>query len=104
MTTSDTSGATSSSVPGAQVILVPVKRYDVTLTLNDILIPLTQTAANLSQARTGAVMDPHVAEHLQRFTDLVTQIKDVVAQIDQIDPSLLASRPGPPPTAPSPTA
>jgi hypothetical protein len=30
------------------VTMVPVKRYDVTLTLDDILTPLTQTAANLA--------------------------------------------------------
>jgi hypothetical protein len=83
-----------------QVIMIPVKRYDVVLTLDDILTPLTQTAASLNQAGLiGAAVDPEVAEHLQRFTDLVTQLKDVVNQINQIDPSLLASKPGPPPTA-----
>ena len=37
-----------------------------------------------------------VAQHLQTFTDLVTQLKDVVARINQIDPSLLASKPATP--------
>jgi hypothetical protein len=83
-----------------QVIMVPVKRYDVVLTLDDILTPLTQTAASLSAAgMIGTDADPQVAEHLQRFTDLVTQLQDVVGRINQLDPSLLASKLGPPPTA-----
>jgi hypothetical protein len=84
-----------------QVIMVPVKRYDITLTLDDILIPLTQTASNLAQAAAPrAALDPEVAQHLQTFTNLVTQLKDVVSRINQIDPSLLASNPGPPPSVP----
>ncbi len=84
-----------------QVTMVPVKRYDVTLTLDDILTPLTQTATHLGTAgMLGAATDhPEMAQHLQRFTDLVSQLKDVIGHIDQIDPSLLASKPGPPPSA-----
>jgi hypothetical protein len=81
------------------VVMVPVKRYDVTLELDDILTPLTQTAANLTQANVGAATDPTVAAHLQRFNDLVSQLKEVTSTINQIDSSLLASKPGPPPSA-----
>jgi hypothetical protein len=85
-----------------QIIMVPVKRYDVVLTLDDILTPLTQTAASLNAAgMIGAGVDPQIAQHLQEFTDLVTQLKDVVGRINQIDASLLASKPGPPPTTSS---
>ena len=84
-----------------QVTMVQVKRYDITITLDDILTPLTQTAANLTQGRVGAALDPEVAQHLQTFTDLVTQLRDVVQKLNAIDPSLLASKPGPPPGAPS---
>jgi ABC-type transporter Mla subunit MlaD len=80
----------------AQITMVPVKRYDVNLTLDDILNPLTQTASNLNTGRVGAALDPEVAQHLQTFTDLVTQLRDVVARINQIDPTLLASKPAPP--------
>jgi hypothetical protein len=82
--------------------MVPVKRYDVTLTLDDILTPLTQTAANLNQANFASAADPTVAAHLQKFTDLVSQLKDVAGQIDSIDSSLLASKAGPPPSAAPP--
>jgi ABC-type transporter Mla subunit MlaD len=84
------------------VTMVPVKRYDVTLTLDDILTPLTQTAANLAQANIGSAQDPAVAEHLQKFTDLVNQLKEVASTINSLDPTLLASKAGPPPSAAPP--
>jgi hypothetical protein len=90
--------ATDDTTP--QITMVPVKRYDINLTLDDILTPLTQTASRLNTTGTvGAATDPAVAQHLQTFTDLVTQLKDVVARINQIDPTLLASKPGPTPGA-----
>ena len=82
-----------------QVIMVPVKRYDVNLTLDDILTPLTQTSGHVARAPLGKALDPEVAQLLRKFTDLVTQLKDVVNQINKIDPSLLAPRAGPPPGA-----
>ena len=83
-----------------QVTMVPVKRYDVTLTMDDILTPLTQTTTHLNTAgMVGAATDPEVAQLLQRFNELVSQLKDVVTQINQIDPTLLASKAGPPPSA-----
>jgi ABC-type transporter Mla subunit MlaD len=81
------------------VTMVPVKRYDITLTMDDILAPLTQTAANLAQAQVGSATDPTVAEHLQKFTDLVSQLKEVSSNINSLDPTLLASKAGPPPSA-----
>jgi hypothetical protein len=80
------------------VQMVEVKRYDISLTLEDILNPLIQTASRVTQAAPGAALDPEVAQHLQRFTELVTQLKDVVTQINSINPSLLASTPTPPTT------
>jgi hypothetical protein len=82
-----------------QIKMVSVKRYDINLTLDDILTPLTQTAAQVNTGRVGAALDPEVAQHLQTFTDLVSQLKDVVAQINQIDPTVLASKSAPPPSA-----
>lgn len=85
----------------SEVIMVPVTQHEVTLSLSDILTPLTQTAANLAQAGYESVQDPEVAAHLENFTNLVTQLQDVVGRINEKDASLLASKPGPPPTAPS---
>jgi hypothetical protein len=100
MSTSDASDTPASSFPGAQVIMVPVKRYDVTLTMDDIITPLTQTVANLAAATPAAQpTDPELAQHLQHFNDLVAELKDVVAHINQIDASVFVSKPGPPPSA-----
>jgi hypothetical protein len=83
-----------------QVTMVPVKRYDVTLTMDDILSPLSQTTTHLNTAgMVGAATDPEVAQLLQQFNELVSQLKDVVTKINQIDPTLLASKSGPPPSA-----
>jgi ABC-type transporter Mla subunit MlaD len=81
------------------LIMVPVKRYDVTLSMDDILGPLTQTADNLNKA--GLVSDPssEVAQHLQTFTDLVNQLAEVTRRINELDASLLVSKAGPPPIA-----
>ena len=91
----------TSDTPGPQVQMVEVKRYDITLSLGDILAPLTQTVGNLQNA--GMVTaDSEVAQHLQTFNDLVSQLHEVVGHINSIDPNLLASKPGPPPSPPSP--
>jgi hypothetical protein len=86
-----------------EVIMVEVKRYDVNLSLDDLITPLTQTVDNLHAA--GMVTpDSEVAQHLQTFNDLVSQLKNVVGNINSIDPNLLASKPGPPPSASTPPA
>ena len=82
-----------------QVALVPVKRYDVNLTLDDLLTPLTQTAAKLTQAGPGAAATPELAQHLQTLSDLAGQIKEVVGKINQIDPTMLSPTPQQPPKA-----
>jgi hypothetical protein len=69
--------------------------------VSDILTPLTQTAAYLSQAGFASSQDPEVAQHLQTFTSLVTQLQDVVNTINAKDATLLASKPGLPPIAPA---
>ena len=71
-----------------QVKMVTVTRYDVNLSLEDILTPLTQTAASLTQAQAAPgvapapAMDPTMVQQLQRLSDLASQLKDVVTQIN----------------------
>lgn len=93
------------------VIMVPVKKYDVNLTLDDILTPLTQTADHAAPPAAGAGPDevsrlavtgsaaanPELAQHLQTLSQLASQLKDVVSKINQIDPTVLAPTPGQPP-------
>ena len=86
-----------------QRITVPVKRYDINLSLDDILTPLTRTSAALTLAAHqrlpgfAAAAQPETAQLLHRFTQLVAELREVVDRINQIDPSLLASKPGPRP-------
>jgi hypothetical protein len=82
-----------------EVTMVAVTQHVVNVSLTDILTPLTQTAANLAQSGHPAVQDPEIAQHLQNFADLVSQLQDVVTRINQLDATVLASRPGPPPSA-----
>jgi len=75
----------------AKVVMVPVKRYDINLSLDDILIPLTKTVNNITATKLHLGED--VAPHFLKFHDLVTQLHEVVTLINRIDPSLLASHP-----------
>jgi len=79
------------------VIMVPVTRHDVVVKLEDIMTQLTQTGDHLIRARVSTAADPQVAKLLLKFTDLVRQLKDVVDEINKIDPNLFASKRGPPP-------
>jgi hypothetical protein len=87
-----------------EIVMVQVPRVAVTLTLEDILNPLIETSSQLmaagqTQPEFSAALRPEVTQHLQRFTELVTELRDVVQRINDADPSLLASKPGPPPRA-----
>jgi uncharacterized coiled-coil protein SlyX len=79
--------------------MVPVKRYDVNLTLDDILTPLMAKAGTSPQAGSGAAANPELAQHLQTLSALAGQLKDVISKINQIDPTMLAPTPGQPPEA-----
>ena len=93
-----------------QVAMVAVKRYDVNLTLDDILTPLTQSAGKapeagpgttggVAQPGSGAAANPDLAQHMQTLSALAGQLQEVVSKINQIDPTLLAPTPRQPPKA-----
>lgn len=75
-----------------EVILVPVKRYDINLTFDDILTPLTRTESHQPAARSVTTQRPELDQLLQQFADLARQLKDVIARINEIDPSVLAPK------------
>ena len=94
----------------SQVAMVAVKRYDVNLTLDDILTPLTQSAGkvpeagpgttgSVAQSGSGAAGNPDLAQHMQTLSALAGQLKEVISKINQIDPTLLAPTPRRPPKA-----
>lgn len=72
-----------------KVVMVPVKRYDINLTLHDILTPLTQMA----QAAQAPSAGSDVHQHVQQLSDLAGQLRDVVNRLNALDPSLLAPAP-----------
>jgi len=84
-----------------QVVRVPVKRYDVNLTLDDILGPLSRLGPVQAQARLAvAAPNPELDQLLQQFGDLVRQLQDVVGRINKLDPTVLApTTRGQPPSA-----
>jgi hypothetical protein len=72
-----------------QVVQVPVKRYDINLSLSDILQPLTQFASQPRVVQAGQ-STPSLLAHAQQLTDLASQLHDVVARLNALDPKLLA--------------
>ncbi|HUB63035.1 MAG TPA: hypothetical protein VL996_01055 [Methylocella sp.] len=75
----------------AQNVIVPVKRYDVNLTLDDIVTPLLDVASHQASARTAdADKAAELEPHLRRLSELAAQLKAVVGEINRIDPTLLA--------------
>lgn len=77
--------------PAEDVTMVPVRRYDINLSLDQILAPLADIAsrqASLAQGPERARLEPH----LSRLSELASQMQEVVRQINEIHPALL--RPG----------
>ena len=75
------------------VIMVPVKRYDINISLDQILTPLTQMSASLAQKTAAPAPGSDLHQHVQQLSDIAHQLKDVVGRINAADSSLLA--PGP---------
>ncbi|WOJ88726.1 hypothetical protein RZS28_12990 [Methylocapsa polymorpha] len=72
-----------------EVTLVPVKKYEINVTLEDILTPLTQISSRPIEAGETGV-HPELAGHLQRLSELASQLKEVVGAVNRIHPTLLA--------------
>jgi len=81
MSTSDTNDVT---------VDVPIGEH--ALGFDDLLKPLTQSAD--THLTTGN-LDPEVAKLVQKMRDLTAELNDVVAQINQLAPGLLAPTPNP---------
>lgn len=71
-----------------EVTMVPVKRYDVNVTLDEILTPLVEMSNRQVPTATGAQMT-QLEPHLRRLSELARQLKEVVGEINQIHPALL---------------
>lgn len=72
------------------VIQIPVKKYEVNLSLHDILTPLTQLSNRLAQGAAPPTPGSELHKHIQDLTDLTKQLIDVVTRINDANPSLLS--------------
>lgn len=76
-----------------KVVMVPVKRYDINILLEDILAPLAKMSANLDPDKTAPVPGSDVHQHVQKLSDLARQLHAVVDRLNSADPTMLASTP-----------
>lgn len=74
-----------------RIIWHPVPQVEVGITLDDVLSSLAQEAANIPQTHPNAAADPKLGPLLQRMQDLTSELTSVVSQINQIDPTVLAT-------------
>lgn len=75
-----------------KVVMVPVKRYDINLTIEDIMTPLTAfvSKTNVGQAIANA---PDIKEHAANLSGLAQQVLDVAKRIEAIRPDILSPKP-----------
>jgi hypothetical protein len=83
----------TSAKPDPKIVMVPVKRYDIELSIEDIMTPLTAFAnkANVGQA---IATSPEVQPHAAKLSDLAQQVLDVAKRIQAINPDILSPKPG----------
>jgi hypothetical protein len=73
--------------------MIPVKRYDIELSIEDIMKPLTAfvTKADVGQAIASS---PDMQQHAEKLSDLAQQVLDVAKRIEAISPNILSPKSG----------
>jgi hypothetical protein len=74
-----------------------LKKYQVNLTLTDLFTTLVERprfvveAARSATAQQGVLpsLQPEVIQHLQRISELASELREEINQINQIDPDVL---------------
>lgn len=74
------------------VVMIPVKRYDIELSIEDIIRPLTEfvSKVNVGQAIASS---PDMQQHAEKLSDLAQQVLEVANRIKAISPDLLSPKP-----------
>jgi hypothetical protein len=71
-----------------------LKKYDVNITLETLLSALVERPRGMLQVEAGqaarADLHPEIAQHLQRISDLASELRQEIMLINQIDPDALA--------------
>ncbi len=75
-----------------EVVQVPVKRYDVNLTMQDIMAPLTTFAQQTHVAQIVAAT-PELQQHATELGNLAAQVLAVANRLNAVAPHLLAPTP-----------
>ena len=76
----------------AEIVEVPVRKFEVNLTLDDLLTRLSERANALAASGTQDAPDPELAQHLRDLGELAGQLREKLGIVNQINPSML-SRP-----------
>ena len=103
----ETPASPASTDETPEVVEVPVKKFEVNITLDDLLTRMSEQAGRVAQARIAAAGQGEVAaraaaaqpeggqpsdatQHLQRLSELAAQLRETVSQINQLEPTLLS--------------
>lgn len=66
---------------------------EVNLTFDDLFGPVLETARARTAPGAVASLSPELTQHLQTVADLLTQLRDVLDSINQIDPTVWDTQP-----------
>jgi len=75
-----------------EVVQIPVKRYDVNLTMQDLMTPLTAFAQQ-SHVADAAASTPGLQQHARELADRAQQVLDAANRVIALAPHLLAPPP-----------
>jgi hypothetical protein len=76
----------------AEVIAVPVKKFEVNITLDDLLSKISERAGSMAAAGDQEGLDPDTAQRLQRLSEVAEQLRTEMGRIEPAVMSRLAQR------------
>jgi hypothetical protein len=87
--------ATTDSAPEPDDEIPEYKKYQVNLTLDNLLTNLAERPRLVVEARAATQgiapdMHPDIAQHLQRISELASELLQEINAINQIDPDILS--------------
>ena len=88
MSTDDT-GASSdaNSTDGTpEVVVVPVNKFQVNISFDDLLTKMSEEAESAAAPDSGEALETDAAERLQRLGELARQLK---TELSQVDPAMM---------------
>ena len=80
-------GAAVSGEDATEVVVVPVKKYEVNITLDDLLSKISEQAGSMAAAGDQEALDPETAQRLQRLSELAGQLR---AEMGAVEPSVMS--------------